>query len=399
MSLSICLLTRDAMPQVERAVRSVASLGAQVVIGDTGSRDNTVAAVNAMGAAVCVIRWQDDFAAAQNQVLAAAKGDWVLWLNPDEELVSVGHEPLSALLARSEALAYVVRIQEAIRPDQVEGALEISWPRLFRRLPDVRFVGRLHPHFMPPLDELVRRNGMKIYRSDLLLRRHAYLSVLTEEKLRWATRLLELELRDRPGQLHYLIEYGHNLLRLNDARGHAVLAEATELTLQAADAARAPSPTVASLLEYLLTVAPEHAGRIAPAQAGALALRWFPTAAPLLWAMSQRAFQSGEFAKAAALLERLVHLGRTGAYDRSAAFDPSIMAEPALLNLGRCYLRLGDLDRAESCFGEALGNPAHRGHAEQGLAMILSARQRVASAAPGAGDAKVAPVPDDEDSV
>ena len=37
---------------------------------------------------------------------------------------------------------------------------------------------------------------------------------------------LELELRDRPGQLHFLIEYGRHLLWLNDPKGHAVLAEA-----------------------------------------------------------------------------------------------------------------------------------------------------------------------------
>jgi glycosyltransferase involved in cell wall biosynthesis len=125
MSLSICLLTRDAMPQVERALRSVASLGAQIVVGDTGSRDDTVAAVKAMGATVCVIPWQDDFAAAQNQTLDAATSDWVLWINPDEELVSVGREPLATLMARPEALAYGVRVQEVTRPDQVDGAAEI----------------------------------------------------------------------------------------------------------------------------------------------------------------------------------------------------------------------------------------------------------------------------------
>ena len=36
---------------------------------------------------------------------------------------------------------------------------------------------------------------------EVLVRRHAYLSVLTEEKLRWAAGLLERELQDRPGQL------------------------------------------------------------------------------------------------------------------------------------------------------------------------------------------------------
>jgi Glycosyl transferase family 2/Tetratricopeptide repeat len=380
MSLSICLLTRDAMPQVERAIRSVAALGAQIVVGDTGSRDETVAAVKAMGAAVCVIPWQDDFAAAQNQVLDVATGDWVLWLNPNEELISVGPEPPAALMARPEALAYLIRVQEVTRPDQVDGAVEIWLPRLFRRHAEVRFAGRIHPHFAPPLEEVARRRSMEIYRTDVLLRRHAYLSVLTKGKLRWAARLLELELHDRPGQLHYLIEYGRNLLRLNDPRGHAVLAEATELTMTAAEAPRPPSPTVASLLEYLLSVAPEQSrSRLTPEQAGALALRWFPAAAPLLWAMGQRAYQSGAFVEAAGLLERLIHLGRTGAYDRSAAFDPSIMAEPALLNLGHCCLRLGDLDRAESCFGQALANPTHRTAAQQGLAMVQAQRRRAAA--------------------
>src|SRR5439155_11851876 len=122
----------------------------------------------------------------------------------------------------------------------------------------LRFVGRLHPHFATPLEELARRENQQIYRTDLLVRHVAYLSVLTEDKLRWATRLLELELQDRPGQLHYLIEYGRNLLRLNDPRGHAVLAEAADRVSAARDAPAAPTPTAASLLEYLLTVSPEQ---------------------------------------------------------------------------------------------------------------------------------------------
>jgi hypothetical protein len=37
-----------------------------------------------------------------------------------------------------------------------------------------------------------------------VIRRHVYRSVLDESKLRWAVRLLERELQDRPGRLHYL---------------------------------------------------------------------------------------------------------------------------------------------------------------------------------------------------
>ncbi|HKI38794.1 MAG TPA: glycosyltransferase [Gemmataceae bacterium] len=377
MSLTICLLTRNAADRIGTALRSVAGLGAEVLVADTGSADGTVAAARATGARVCVIPWHDDFAAAQNQALDQASGDWVFWLNPDEELLPHSPEHLAALLARPDALAYVVRVQEVMKADRPDEATEAWQPRLVRRHADLRYVGRLHPHFALPLEVLARREHKHVGLTDLLVRRHGYLSVLTEDKLRWATRLLELELKDRPGQLHYLIEYGHNLLRLNDPRGHAVLAEASELVLTALDATAAPTPTVASLLEYLLTVSPQQSrSRLSPAQARSLALRWFPHSPPLLWQLAHNSFQARDFRDAAALLERNLHLGRTGTYDRSAAFDPTIMGEPALLNLGRCYARLGDLDRAEACFGQLLASPTHQAQARHEYDLLRQLRNR-----------------------
>jgi hypothetical protein len=324
-----------------------------------------------------VVAWQDDFAAAQNQALDQATGDWVFWLNPDEEILPPARERLPALLARPEVLAYAVRVRQMLSAGQPEGGTEAWLPRLFRRRPDVRYVGRLHPHFVVPLEELARRESMQIGLADVVVRHHAYLSVLTEGKLRWARRLLELELKDRPGQLHYLIEYGRTLLRLNDPRGHDVLAEASEQLLAAGEAAAAPAPTAASLLEYLLTVSPDQCrSRLPSARARELALRWFPNSPPLLWVLAQSSFQAGDFRDAAGLLERTIHLGRTGTYDRSAPFDPGIMAEPALLNLGLCYARLGDLDRAELCFTPLLTNPTHHARARQGHDLVQQMRRR-----------------------
>jgi tetratricopeptide (TPR) repeat protein len=375
MLLSVCILTRDAERVIERALRSLTSLAAEVVVADTGSTDRTAEIAQAQGAKICIVPWQDDFAAAQNQALAQATGDWILWLNPAEELMPGQGEQMANLLTRPEALAYAVRVREVMRRDQLESATEALQPRLFRRHPDLQFVGRLHPHFAVPLEEVARREGKQILRADLLVRHHAYESVLSPDKLRWATRLLELELQDRPGQLHYLIEYGRHLLWLNDPRGHAVLAEAADLVQAASAAPTAPSPTVGSLLEYLLTVAPRQTlSRLLPAQARHLALRWFPASPPLLWCLAQRSFQAGDFADASGLLERLLHLGRTGTYDRSAAFDPSILAEPALLNLGHCYLRRGDLARAEAYFAQVSLNPNFEAPARHGLELARRSR-------------------------
>jgi tetratricopeptide (TPR) repeat protein len=149
------------------------------------------------------------------------------------------------------------------------------------------------------------------------------------------------------------------------------------LVLAAQDAPPPPTVTVGPLLEYLLTVSPEQSrSRLTPQQARDLALRWFPVNPPLLWALAQLAFQAEDFKEAVGLLERLVHLGRTETYDRSAAFDPTILAEPALLNLGACYVRLGDLDRAELCFANVLTSPTHQAQARQGYALVQQLRRR-----------------------
>src|SRR5947208_14862544 len=104
MSLSICLITRNAEKTIEHALRSVAGLAAEVTVGDTGSTDGTLQVATALGARVSVIPWQDDFGAAQNHVVEQATGDWVLWLNPDEELLHRGQEQMADFLVRPEAL-------------------------------------------------------------------------------------------------------------------------------------------------------------------------------------------------------------------------------------------------------------------------------------------------------
>ena len=44
--------------------------------------------------------------------------------------------------------------------------------RLFRRDPQARFVGRLHPHFVTPLAALAASKGQAIGMADALIHRH-----------------------------------------------------------------------------------------------------------------------------------------------------------------------------------------------------------------------------------
>lgn len=369
MNLSVCLLTRNEEAKMERVLRSVAGVADEVIVADTGSTDGTVTAAQGLGARVVHVDWDDDFSQGRNQALALAQGDWVLWLNPDEELEFASRPALTACMRQAGALAWLVRVWELVRAHDA-ACTETRQPRLFRNRQGIRFRGRLHPEFETPLDELASRRGLGIGAAEVLIRHHAYLSTLTEDKLRWAVRLLEKELRDRPGQLHFLIEYGRSLLLLGDARGHGALADAARQVLQAAQAPAAPTATIGLLLEHVLTSPEASKIPLSIEQAKELARRWFPATPPVLWALAAREFRAGRFVETIPILEHLIQLGSSGQYDHSTAFEPGIIGGLAWENLGICFTRLGDWNRAEQCFGKLLTLPGFQEKGRQHYAWV-----------------------------
>jgi tetratricopeptide (TPR) repeat protein len=370
--LSVCLVTRNEETKVGRAIRSVQGIADDVIVAETGSTDRTADIAQGLGARVIPFAWDDDFSAARNFAIAQAKGDWILWLNPDEELVPEAHEPLRTIIGSpGDAFGYLARVQSLPRGDRPDQFVETWDLRLYRRRPDLRYVGRLHPSFAPELAKTVAEEGLHVSPSALLIRQHAYTSTLDASKLRWAVRLLERELRDRPGQLHYLIEYAHSLLLLNDPRGHEVMAQAIEQALPAFEAQTSPGPDTQVLLEYALTTpAALNQSRLGFDQAMSLSLRFFPSSPPLLWALAEVYFKARQFPAAIALLERLVQLGNTGTYDHSRGFDPRIVGAWALSNLGQCYRAIGRRDDARRCFQALLRDEEFRGNASQALAEL-----------------------------
>src|SRR4051794_10248329 len=119
--LSVCLLTLNEQRNLERAIRSVVEMADEVVVGDAGSTHRTEAIARSLGAGFLPFAWDDDFAAGRNQALRLASGDWILWLNPDEELVAPGRERLRTLIeSGGDAFGYLARVQDILRPDRLD---------------------------------------------------------------------------------------------------------------------------------------------------------------------------------------------------------------------------------------------------------------------------------------
>ena len=91
--LSICMIVRDEETTLPRCLKSVQDVADEVIVVDTGSKDNTVSIARDFGAKVYHFEWRDDFAAARNESLKYASGDWIFQIDADEELLpgSISH--------------------------------------------------------------------------------------------------------------------------------------------------------------------------------------------------------------------------------------------------------------------------------------------------------------------
>lgn len=93
--ISCFLLVKDEEQAIEKVVLSIREVVDEVVVVDTGSKDETVEIANRLGAIVYHFEWCDDFSAARNYAQKKTKNRWVMFLDADWELKSSG--PLEAL--------------------------------------------------------------------------------------------------------------------------------------------------------------------------------------------------------------------------------------------------------------------------------------------------------------
>ncbi|MFP6656599.1 MAG: glycosyltransferase, partial [Pirellulales bacterium] len=83
---SVALIVRDAESLLGPTLQSVAAIADEIVVADTGSRDNTREISKQWATRVLDVPWQDSFAAARNACMHATTGDWILWLDAGETI-------------------------------------------------------------------------------------------------------------------------------------------------------------------------------------------------------------------------------------------------------------------------------------------------------------------------
>ena len=130
-------------------LKSVADLVDEMVVVDTGSTDRTRDIATSLGAGFD-FPWCDNFAAARNEAIQHASGDWIFWLDADDRIDEANQSKLKDLIASlgDDNRVYLMRC--ACLPDPVSGsAAVLRHARLFRDRPDVRWQYRVHERILP----------------------------------------------------------------------------------------------------------------------------------------------------------------------------------------------------------------------------------------------------------
>jgi tetratricopeptide (TPR) repeat protein len=220
------MIVKNGAASLQRCLESVAGLVDRIVLGDTGSTDDTVAIARSFGAEIVPVPWQNDFAHARNCVLQHSRCDWILVLDADEMLDATAIPLLPQALARPDIFAYDLWRWNYVRTTNTwsgdEGALanpylvEASRPypayvrsrstRLFRRHSGIRFTRPVHED----VAESIRSLGLAHEFSPFVI--HHFGQV--EDAL---------ETRQRKNDLYAEIGKQHLLANPTDSRTHVEL--------------------------------------------------------------------------------------------------------------------------------------------------------------------------------
>ncbi len=240
-SLGLAMIVKNGAETLQRCIRSVAGVANQIVIADTGSSDGTPQLARELGAEVFDFCWQDDFAQARNAAIHALATDWVLIIDDDEELDPRARERIPALLNHADANAgvnnaqvnsariggYLAILRNHIpvrfgsgghaasiqsndgtiaRAKGAQAYADFAICRLFRRHPQIYYVGRVHEHVEPRIHAL----NLELASGDFVIHHFGHLCSAAElqSKNEFYRKLGRLKVKDVPNDPEAWVELG-----------------------------------------------------------------------------------------------------------------------------------------------------------------------------------------------
>jgi tetratricopeptide (TPR) repeat protein len=331
------MIVRNEERNLAPCLQSAAGVADEVVVVDTGSTDRTKEIASRLGARVHDFPWCDSFAAARNESVKHATGEWVFWLDADDRLQEENRGKLRALFAGlgDENAAYAMKC--VCLPDPATGAVAVvDHVRLFRNHPEIRWRYRVHEQILPA----VRSVGGEVRWTDIAVHHTGYRDpALRARKQARDLRLLEREDAENPDDPFTLFNRGWALSELGRP------AEALPRLLRSLERSD-PRDSIVRKLYALVAQCHRRLGRLEPALAAcADGRRLYPDDAELLYLEGTARREGGDLAGAESALNDLL-ASRPAPHFGSV--DSGLRGYKARHQLAAVYLQQGRFGEAEA---------------------------------------------------
>jgi glycosyltransferase involved in cell wall biosynthesis len=141
MKLSATIICKNEEAHIGECLRSLGGVD-EIVLCDTGSTDDTIAAARAVRPDLVLVNrlWDDHFSNARNAALDAATGDWCVVIDCDETLLPGTVQSLREAIAGNPGVSTLrFRCQAKGDPSKQHDMV-----RAHARVPEIRWRGRIH---------------------------------------------------------------------------------------------------------------------------------------------------------------------------------------------------------------------------------------------------------------
>lgn len=364
--LSLCMIVRDEERWLARCLGSVREAVDEMIVVDTGSADRSKQIALSFGAAVYDCEWRDNFAEARNYGLERATGDWVMWLDADEEVEKGEAARLRDVLSdRSGALLGGVRLVNyygSSPPDYNRSHLLTQY-RLFRRSAAFRFRNAIHEQLNTDGADMTEASAMML---PVTVHHYGYLDETVNGKRKLMRNLRLLEREKRNGGAGPWVDY-HIASEFYRAEAFAEAFKFVNLSIGGFLEQGLMPPSLLYKLKYsiLLGTAPGESA----AEGIELAIRMYPDYVDLHFCKGLLLLGMKRVDEALSAFQHCIELGDNGTPHLVTVGAGSFRA---YCGAGRCHLENGNRTAARAAFEQALRINPHCEEAAQALERLAN---------------------------
>ncbi len=232
-TISVCMIIKNEEEWLPRCLDSVKSLVSEIIIVDTGSKDKTKEIGKKYRAKIFDFVWKDDFAAARNESIKYATGEWILILDADEAIAKKDHHFIRKII-KEEKFPVIVFEQRHWSNDVnnpqfqpvderyqneakgFKGYYPTLTARLFKNGLGLTFTGKIHE----TIDKSMQEKKLKFLRTDIPIHHYQNFKsdIMTKEKKEKYERLLKEKEQDEPKNIKNLHDLAITHLKKNDLK-------------------------------------------------------------------------------------------------------------------------------------------------------------------------------------